>query len=517
MTRSLERLVLDALQTTVYAVDLDGKITLANGQWGRFARGSGAPQLAEERSVVGKPIWDQLGELGTRAQIDHALETLRAGRTPTVTWESRVGSEDKERIYLVQASALHDGRAVSGYVFSCVDITATHRSHELLLDSGMALARTISVERVLQEVSNQLQHVIACDGIAIALGDTETESLRLVHHAGFDQDVATLESELSPAWRTVLEKSRPQTRKSPQGYEITAPMIGGEAPLGAISVVTDRMEAPQKVAEAERVLATIASEAAASIERAWLVRRVEHKRRLETIGEVAAGVAHELRNPLFGISSAAQLLRFRVKEDPVVEKNVGRILREVERLNGMVTSLLEYGRPAPTKLRAGDPDAVWDDVLEAQRGLLEAKALNITRTKSRHHATCRIDPEQVSHVFLNVLVNAIDAAPEGTDLSLTSQLLRNGAWRCQLRNGGTPISADALPRVFELFFTTKSHGPGIGLALAQRIVEEHGGSIGLESAALTGTTVTITLPAAPVAAPAKAVSGEPVTAAATKA
>src|SRR5919108_5415379 len=86
--------------------------------------------------------------------------------------------------------------------------------------------------------------------------------------------------------------------------------------------------------------------------------------RLEAIGEVAAGIAHELRSPLFGISSAAQLLRFRVRDDPVIEKNVGRILRDVERLNGMVASLLEFGRLAPLRLVPADPDVVFERALE---------------------------------------------------------------------------------------------------------------------------------------------------------
>jgi two-component system sensor histidine kinase AtoS len=219
-----------------------------------------------------------------------------------------------------------------------------------------------------------------------------------------------------------------------------------------------------------------------------------HKRRLAAIGEVSAGVAHELRNPLFGISSAAQLLRFRVKDDPVVEKNVGRILREVERLNNMVTALLEFGRPGPITLARGNPDAVWDEVLEHQRGLLESRALLIQRTRAEPPVHCAIDPQQLAQLCLNLLLNATDAAPEGSDLTLHSSVLPNGAWRCRLHNGGAAIPPEVLPRVFEIFFSTKPGGTGIGLALCQRIIDEHGGTIALESAPGCGTDVTITLP-----------------------
>lgn len=222
-------------------------------------------------------------------------------------------------------------------------------------------------------------------------------------------------------------------------------------------------------------------------------RREEHRQRLETIGEVAAGVAHEFRSPLSAISSAAQLLRFRVREDPVVEKNVGRILHEVERLNNIVTALLEYGRPNPLRLSPADPDAVWDEVLEDQRGLLESRALLLHRTRATPPVHLQVDPSQLAQAFVSLLVNATEAAPEGTDLTLETSRTPNDGWRCRLHNGGAAIPADALPRVFDLFFSTKPGGTGIGLALCQRIIEEHQGSIALESDPVSGTTATIVL------------------------
>jgi signal transduction histidine kinase len=162
----------------------------------------------------------------------------------------------------------------------------------------------------------------------------------------------------------------------------------------------------------------------------------------------------------------------------------------------MVTSLLEYGRPSPIRLEPGDPDIVWDEVLENQRGRLESRALLLNRTRGEYKALCAIDAPQLAQVLLNVLVNATDAAPEGSDLTLESTVLPSGAWRCRLTNGGPVIPANVLPRVFEIFFSTKPGASGIGLALCQRIIEEHRGTISLESAPETGTTTTIVLPPA---------------------
>jgi signal transduction histidine kinase len=489
---SLERQVLDALPMTIYTVDLDGRITFMNRSWARFAQNNGAPQLGDEETVIGASIWEAIADVATREQIEQAMATLRAGRAPSIAWEFPCSSPVEERIFLMQVSAIGEGHAVTGFAFSTVDITPSHRWREVLIDTGMALARTISVDRVVHEVVQQLRRTMACDAVAVALADAETAALRLVHHSGFADDEAAIVARLTPVWTDALHIGRVMTRASADSIEITAPMTSDGGVLGAITLTSGPL-APHRIEESRRVLATIAAETAAAVERARLVQRVGHKRRLEAIGEVSAGVAHELRNPLFGISSAAQLLRFRVKDDPVVEKNVGRILREVERLNSMVTSLLEYGRPSPIRLETADPDDVWDEVLENQRGLLESRAILLERTRAVHTA-CAIDPQQLAQVFINLLVNATDAAPEASDLTLTSSVLATGMWRCRLHNGGAAIPPDVLPRVFEIFFSTKPGGTGIGLALCQRIVEEHGGTISLESAPECGTTATVVLP-----------------------
>ena len=185
--------------------------------------------------------------------------------------------------------------------------------------------------------------------------------------------------------------------------------------------------------------------------------RTSPRERVKASQDMAAALAHELRGPVFGITSAAQLLRYRITDDPVVEKNIGRILREAERLNSLVATLLEYGRPEPVRLAPANPDDVWVQVLADHRGALEAKALLARHTPAEPRIVCDVDPDQLGHAFSNALANAIDAAPEGTDLAILSSSI-DGGWESSLRNDGSPVAPETLAHAFEPLVSTKA-GP----------------------------------------------------------
>ena len=493
---TIEQRILDALPGIVCTVDLDGRVTGINRSRTRLAADLADLPIAREREPLGVPVHEALGPAGPREHLESAMALLRTGRAQNVTWEVPRGTGPDDATLLVQATPLLDRASVAGFCFSLTDITESRRIQDSLVASGIALARAVGLERVYQEVVHQARQVMSADALAIAVADEQTAALHLAHQSGFNEDPGSIEQRLRPAWVEALAHEGVATGTESTGVELTAAVMGAEGAIGAMTVALGELDAPHRLDEARRQLSTLALQVGAAIEHAWLMRSSEQKRRLEAIGEVAAGVAHELRNPLFGIASAAQLLRFRAKDDPVIETNVGRILREVERVNRMSAALLEYGRPNPLRLTPGDPDSVWDEVLDAERGRLETSAIVVTRRHARPPSRCAIDPEQLAQVFVNVLVNAVEAAPEASDISLTSEVLPTGAWRCRLRNGGAAVPQEVLARAFEIFFSTKPGAAGLGLAICQRIIEEHGGTITLASTADAGTTLSIVLPPA---------------------
>ena len=492
---TFEQRILDALPFTVCLTDLDGRLTAINRSRSRITLQAGLPELGGVPDPQGMPIHEVLGPAVSREQLDHALTALRTGRAHDLAWTV---AHDEDRAHRIHVTPLLDRSTVSGFCITIADVSTVHQADIALAESAVALARTVSLDRVFQEAAQQIRRLVGADSVAIALATDETAALQLAYHAGYTDEPGAIAERLRRAWMDALAKDTTVVTRSSAVAELSSPIPGAEGVLGVLTAAVDEPEssAPQDRLAVERTLVAIARQTGAAIERAWLIRASEQKRRLEVTGEVAAGVAHELRNPLFGISSAAQLLRFRAKDDPVIEKNVGRILREVERMNRLSTSLLEYGRPQPLRLTPGDPDAIWDHVLEGEQGRLESGAIVLARTRAQPPARCAVDQEQMAQVFLQVLVNALEAAPEASDISLSSETLPTGAWRCRLRNGGPPIPPDDLARAFEIFHSTKPGSAGLGLPIAQRIVEEHGGSITLESGTDSGTTVSIMLPPA---------------------
>jgi two-component system NtrC family sensor kinase len=234
--------------------------------------------------------------------------------------------------------------------------------------------------------------------------------------------------------------------------------------------------------------------------------------RMASIGKLAAVVAHEINNPLAGILTYAKLLKKRLsrEHDPNAESidMLDLVESESRRCGEIVKNLMTFARPTSMNREPSDLNGVIDRCVRLVQHQMELKNIELHSHLERELPLVRCDPGQIEQVILALVMNAIDAMPNGGNLTLTSRKASaTGFIQIEVRDDGVGMPPDVLANMFEPFFTTKEHGRGLGLGLAisRNIVDRHGGRIEVASEPARGTVFTITLPlksnVVPVASP----------------
>ncbi len=262
----------------------------------------------------------------------------------------------------------------------------------------------------------------------------------------------------------------------------------------------------------ERRLAARYRDAAAAAERANRDLRdsQEHLRRAErltALGEIAAGLAHEIRNPLAGVKGAVEIIASRVAAGSPEAEFAAIASRELARLESLVGEFLAYARPRPPELR----QISVSDVLEHVATLLrpEADRADVTMAVLAGEVPPVLaDPQQIEQVVFNVALNAVQASSRGQRVELRERWQGDRAV-IEVIDQGPGIPPEYRVRIFEPFFTTKERGTGLGLAISQRIVTAHGGSMDIRASPVGGTIVRIDLPLVQGEAIAKPVEAGP--------
>jgi signal transduction histidine kinase len=237
-------------------------------------------------------------------------------------------------------------------------------------------------------------------------------------------------------------------------------------------------------------------DAAELLERTRAVERsLAHSEKLAAIGELAARVAHEIRNPVTAARSLAQLMA----GDPGSEHNAEHaelILAELERVERQVQALLRFARREEFSFEPVDLGEVARSALEPLRARLAASGVAV-ETDIAAGVVARADREKIRQVVLNLLDNAADAVGESSEKRLALAVRGDdGAAVLEVRDSGPGVPADVLPRLFEPFFSLKTHGTGLGLAIVKRTVEAHGGRVEAHPDGRTGMVLRVELPAA---------------------
>ncbi|CAH2030393.1 two-component system sensor histidine kinase NtrB [Trichlorobacter ammonificans] len=218
------------------------------------------------------------------------------------------------------------------------------------------------------------------------------------------------------------------------------------------------------------------------------LRRAE---RLSTLGEMAAVLAHEVRNPLASLRGSAEILRDDYRPGDAKYEFLDMQIRETERLNRVVEEFLRMARSRPTDLKPCRLREELETIITLTVGEARKRQVALALLPGGDSATVLADGDKLRQAFLNVVINALQATPPGGNVTIA--IADNGREVC-FSDTGPGIPPEALERIFEPFFTTKQDGTGLGLAVTRKIIEAHGGTLAVESEAGQGTTVVVRLP-----------------------
>jgi signal transduction histidine kinase len=255
-------------------------------------------------------------------------------------------------------------------------------------------------------------------------------------------------------------------------------------------------------------LSTLANQAAIAIDNAHLYENLKQSQltlrradRLSSLGMLTAGLAHEIRNPLVAIRTFTQLLPERYDDPEFREVFQTLALKEVDRICGLINDLLSFARPSPPNIAEENVNEVVDGVARILESQAKDKDVTIARDFSPDLPRAWFDREQLKQVFMNLILNAIQAMRDGGSLVIATRLASHGdgnaAYPClqvEVRDTGIGIPQENLEHIFDPFFTNKEGGSGLGLSISNQIIEEHRGRILVKSKIKEGTSFFVNLP-----------------------
>jgi len=221
---------------------------------------------------------------------------------------------------------------------------------------------------------------------------------------------------------------------------------------------------------------------------------IRRKEKLAAIGDLAAGVAHEIRNPLSSIKGIASYYKSKFEDGSEDMEMAGVMIEEVDRLGRVISELLEFARPAKLNRKPSNMNELLEHSARLVQQEAMAKNVQIQLNLASDSAKADVDPDRLSQCFLNIYLNALQAMENGGQLTIASSIRNGGSVTIDIKDNGAGISADDLSKIFDPYFTTKPKGTGLGLAIVHKIIEAHQGLVKVRSATGQGTVFSIILP-----------------------
>jgi signal transduction histidine kinase len=387
-------------------------------------------------------------------------------------------------------------RAAGGVIVLTVDAAAVAE-----------LQRPASLDALLEDMTRSAPElaytVLEAGGLRLAHGSAPPARPAAAASTLSASDEGESESQLSVDGRPVIEFAAPVPLQDGTG------MLRLGMRLDGVRRAERRMLARLLASLAAAAVLAAFAAGTLSLRRRYGALSARHARaeealrrrdRLSAMGELAATVSHELRNPLNAIAMSARRLR-REFPQPATEPEraeldelLGVLEAETQRIDGRIRQFLELARP---RALARQPTALSEllaGLVESRRALAEARG-QVLELDARHAEVADVDPEQLRQALDNLLRNAIEATSAGGRVRVGARS-DAGEHRIEIADSGSGIPPELVPRIFDLYFTTKAEGTGVGLAVAHQVVTAHGGTIEVESQPGAGTRMTVRLPRA---------------------
>jgi signal transduction histidine kinase/sensor domain CHASE-containing protein len=400
---------------------------------------------------------------------------------------------------------------------------------EALRHTSEALATSIQLKDTFRLIVEQLKLIVPYDRALLVMA--EDERLRIVETSAFagherltgqtvvSSDVPVFDEELRLTSTTVIEDVQPGTHpirlpgfESWTGTWVSVPLLTRSVPVGLLCLACDQ---PGAYAPSDLdALAAFAQQAALAVENARILTQLEtslfdlreaqarlaRTARLSAAGEIAAGVAHQINNPLTTVIAEAHLLGLDISADDPQRESVDAIRQAAERAGSVVQRLLDLTRVHDYVMEPLDVNQSLQNSIALIRAQIEPHLIHLDVRLDERLPLINASRQHLEDVWLNLLLNARDALSTAENGMIRVSSAYDAAARVirvSVQDNGPGISPDHLKNIFEPFFTTKDYGTGLGLAICRDVVIRHSGQISVDSVQGQGTTFTITLPAGP--------------------
>jgi signal transduction histidine kinase len=420
------------------------------------------------------------------------------------------------------------------------EMLATVANQAAICIENSGLMETLDINEILRLVLEGVMKNIGFDRARLYLVNEKTNALECKMAVGLDEDrIKNVALPLDPAdsivARSILEKRPfiiPDAIRDPrvnpilkekfnQQSLVVIPLVVRDKAMGAIAA--DHTE-PEKAVTREALdsMMTFAQQAGLAIQNASMyqelktfseqmeqkiqktsadLRKTEaqliRSEKLAALGQLAAGIAHEIRNPLTSINILIHSLTENLPPETAHREDLRVIGEEIQRINEIVEQFLRFARPAPPLFEETEVTTVFDNVLQLIKPQVERQRVTVKRDFDAV-PSITLDREQMKQVVLNLLINALQAMPDGGQIDLSAKVLEDSRWiKLSVQDSGIGIPPDDLKKLFDPFFTTKEGGIGLGLSIAHRIIDLHHGRIEVESRPGKGTTFQLWLPLNP--------------------